>query len=296
MTSRAGLPWGRIAPGLFVLLWSTGFIGARMGLPHAEPFTFLTVRFAGVILLLAPLALILRRPWPGDPVLVAHIGVSGLLVHGLYLSGVFISIRMGMPAELSALIVGMQPLLTASVAGPVLGERVGPRQWAGFALGFVGVALVLGARMDSRGLFAGFDMGAVLWALAALLGIAFGTLYQKKFCTDMDLCTGSVVQYVAAGLVTGAAALLLETGEIHWTEEFWFALIWLILVLSVGAVMLLMWLIGSGEAAGVASLFYLVPPLTAVLAWALFGDWLGWTGLGGMAIAALGVALVVVKR
>lgn len=275
-------------PASFVLLWSTGFIGARLGLPHAEPLTFLTVRFAVAASLLTGLAAIVGARWPRRPAELAHAVVVGLLVHGLYLGGVFIAIGLGVEAGLSALIVSTQPILVAAVAGLALGERVERRQWAGMALGLVGVALVLAQKLGAAAPPAG-----VLACLVALLGITAGTLYQKRFGAGQDLVTGSVVQYLAAGLACGAVALAVEDRAIDWAPAFIVALLWLVLVLSIGAVTLLWLLIRRGAASAVSSLFFLVPPVTALLAWALFGETLGPTALVGMLVAVAGVALVV---
>ena len=274
-------------PALFVVLWSTGFIGARLGLPHAGPLTFLALRYALAAALLALVALAMRAPWPRRPRETGHYAVAGLLVHGVYLGGVFVGISLGVEAGVSALIVGLQPLLTAALAGAVLGERVAPRQWTGLALGLLGVALVL-ARKLGQG--PGDALGA-LACVAALLGITAGTLYQKRFCTGMDLRTGGAVQFAAAGLATAPLALLFEDARVEWTGEFAFALLWLVLVLSLGAVSLLYVLIRRGAASRVASLFFLVPPCTALIAWPLFGETLGPAALAGMALTAAGVAL-----
>ena len=274
-------------PALFVILWSTGFIGARLGLPHAGPLTFLSLRYSLACALLLLVALATRAPWPRRPAALGHYAVAGLLVHGVYLGGVFLGISLGVEAGVSALIVGLQPLLTAAFAGLLLGERVTGRQWTGLGLGLIGVALVLGPKLG-RG--PGDAVGAVA-CVAALLGITAGTLYQKKFCGGMDLRTGSVVQFAAAGLLTAPLALSFEETNVAWTGEFVFALLWLVLVLSLGAVSLLYLLIRRGAASEVASLFFLVPPCTALIAWPLFGEILGPLALAGMALTAIGVAL-----
>jgi len=274
-------------PALFVVLWSTGFIGARLGLPHAGPLTFLALRYGLAAGLLVLVALATRASWPRRPAEIGHYAVAGLLVHGVYLGGVFIGISLGVEAGVSALIVGLQPLLTAALARVSLGERVAPRQWVGLGLGLLGVALVL-ARKLGQG--PGDALGG-LACIAALFGITLGTLYQKRFCAGMDLRTGSVVQFIAAGLVTAPLALLFEGFRVAWTGEFVFALLWLVLVLSLGAVSLLYVLIRRGAAAEVASLFFLVPPCTALIAWPLFGERLGPLALIGMALTAAGVAL-----
>lgn len=284
-------------PILFVALWSTGFIGAKFGLPHAEPFTFLFVRCALTLALLVPLILLMRADWPRGPRLWGHIAVSGLLVHGAYLGGVFYGIYQGMPAGLTALLVGLQPLLTAALAGPLLNERLSKGQWLGLVMGLAGIALVLGGKLDpGEALFQGFGLGALASVLVALAGISLGTLYQKRFCTGMPLLGGTVVQYLATGALMGLGAWLFETRQIEWTPTFVLTLGWLVLVLSISAILLLMALIRRGEASRVASLFYLVPPVTALEAWWLFDERLPPLSLLGMAIAIAGVVLVVRGR
>lgn len=280
--------WVAMTPIAFVGLWSTGFIGAKYGLPYAEPLTFLLVRLSLVAALLSLLALAMRAPWPRRAADAGHIAVAGLLVHGVYLGGVFAAIDQGLPAGVTALIVGLQPLLTATLAGPLLGERVTPRQWAGFVLGLCGVLLVTWEKLV---LGAGQATSLGL-ALFALLGITLGTLYQKRFCSAMDLRTGTAIQYAATSVPLAAVALATETMEIDWTGDFIFALAWLGLALSVGAIFLLFLLIRHGAAAKVASLFYLVPPVTALIAWLMFDERLGVPALAGMAVAAAGVSLV----
>ena len=276
----------RGAPALFVLLWSTGFIGAKFGLPYAEPFTFLLIRLTIVAAVLAAVAAIMRAPWPKSGRLAAHIAVAGLLVHGSYLGGVFAAIRHGVLAGLTALIVGLQPLLTAAVAGPLLGERMRSRQWLGLALGLIGVALVVGGKLSLRA-----DAAGIGFAVWALLGITVGTLYQKRFCTAMDLRSGTAIQYAAASALLAVLAVTTETMKVEWSGRFIFALAWLAIVLSVGAVFLLFYLIREGQAARVATLFYLVPPVTATLAWLLFGESLSALALVGFALTAVGVAI-----
>ena len=281
----------RLTPLLFVLLWSTGFIGAKYGLPYAEPLTFLVARYVLVIGVMGVLALAMRAPWPASPREAVHIGVTGLLVQALYLGGVFMSIHRGLPAGISALVVGMQPLLTAALAGALLGERVSARQWAGLALGFGGVALVVGSKASVDGVDGDALVHMLIPALAALLGITAGTLYQKRFCPRFDLRTGSVLQFLPSLALTALIASQTETMVITWTGDFVFALGWLVLVLSVGAISLLNLLIRSGSAVNVASLFYLTPPTTALIAWAAFGETLTGLALVGMGITVFGVWL-----
>lgn len=282
MTSRSG----RVFPFLFVLLWSTGFIGARLGLPHTEPLTFLLIRYVAVIGLMTLVSLAWQAPWPTQPRAWFHIGMAGLLVHGVYLGGVFMAISKGLPAGVASLVVGVQPLLTAVVAGWLLGETVVRRQWLGLLLGFVGVGLVVSDKLG-----AAFGVQALVPALVALLGITAGTLYQKRFCPAFDWRTGSVAQFVPTAVVTALLALMTESFHVEWVGEFYFALGWLVLVLSIGAISLLNWLIRHSSAVNIASLFYLVPPSTALLAWLLFGDTFSSFALFGMALAVGGVYL-----
>jgi drug/metabolite transporter (DMT)-like permease len=259
----------RFAPLLFVGLWSTGFIGAKLGLPHAEPLTFLFIRYLSVIGLMTMLALAMRAPWPRDARHWFHIGVAGLLVHALYLGGVFTAISKGLPAGVASLVVGMQPLLTAVGAGWLLG-----------------VGLVVSGKIG-----AGFGLDALWPAFAALLGITAGTLYQKRFCPAFDWRTGAIAQFVPTAIATMIVAALTESFRVDWNGEFIFALGWLVFVLSIGAISLLNWLIRHGSAVNLASLFYLVPPCTALIAWALFDETLSGVALAGMALAVWGVYL-----
>jgi drug/metabolite transporter (DMT)-like permease len=281
--------WVGWMPATFVFFWATGFIGAKYGLPYAPPVTFLLYRFALVVALMLPIAILLRARWPPDRSQVVHIAIAGVLLHGGYLGGVFTAIHAGMSAGLSALIVGLQPILTALVAAPLLGERVAARQWVGLALGFGGVALVVAQRLTVGGL-GGFSLAM---AVLALVSITAGTVYQKRYCGAFDLRSGSVIQFVAAGLALAPFALAFEHEPVRWTGEFVFALGWLVLVLSIGAISLLTLLIRRGAATKVASLFYLVPPVAAAIAFFLFGETLAPLALAGFVLAVVGVAVVV---
>jgi drug/metabolite transporter (DMT)-like permease len=287
LRAEARPAWMSAMPGLFVVLWSTGFIGAKLGLPYAGPLTFLALRFALVTAVMLAVALALRATWPGRRE-AGHAAVVGLLIQFTYLGGVFVGISRGVTAGVAALIVGIQPILTAALAGPLLGDRVRKRQWAGLGLGLAGVVLVVWEKAD----LAGAELGGLLAVAAALLGITFGTLYQKRYCGGIDLRSATVLQNASAGAGMLACALLFEPMRVEWTGEFLFALLWLCLVLSVGATMLLLWLIRRGAASRVASLFYLIPPVTAFMAFLLFGETLGIAALAGMALAMAGVALV----
>jgi len=276
-------------PVVFVVLWSSGFIGAKYGLPYAEPFTFLLWRFAIVSVLLALAAWAWRARWPRTQREAGHIAVAGLLVHAGYLGGVFGAIHLRISAGEMAIIAGLQPVLTAMLAGPFLGERISKRQWLGVVLGFLGVVLVMHERIaPGQAPVAGY-----LSALFALASITFGTLYQKRFCSHMDLRSGGAIQFAVSAVAMVLAAGLFETMRVTWSAEFIFALAWLVVVLSLGAISLLYLLIRHGEAARVTSMFYLIPPVTAIMAFVIFGERLSFLALAGMALTVLGVALVV---
>jgi drug/metabolite transporter (DMT)-like permease len=276
-----------LAPVLFVLLWSTGFIGARCGLPYIEPLTFLAVRMAFVVLILGTIALIWRAPWPA-PGEAGHSLAAGLMVHGLYLGGVFTAISQGVPAGISALIPGLQPILTSTIANRFMGETVTRMQWFGLALGLAGVALVL---HDRTMLAAATPLGWVASVLS-LIGITLGALYQKRFCGNIDWRTGNLIQYIGAGTVFAFGSFAFETRVIHWSGELVFAIAWLVIVLSLAAVGLMYWLIRRSAATGFASLFYLVPVVTALMAYMLFGEKLDALSIAGMVICAAGVVIV----
>lgn len=280
----------RLVPALFVLLWATGFIGARYAMPWAEPFAFLAVRFAITCALLAPVMLWLRGV-AASPAQAMHSAIAGALMHGVYLGAVFWAIANGMPAGLSALIIGLQPLITALMARPVLGDRILPRHWTGLAIGFAGVVIVLAPRAAAS--LEGVNAATLGASFLAVLGMSAGTIWQKKYATGTDPVAGAVWQYVGGAVPMVLLALAFETGEFTLTGELVFALAWLVLVLSIGAIFLLMHMIRHGEIARVASLFYLVPPVTALLAWQLFGETLTFLQMVGMGIACLGVALAV---
>ncbi len=279
--------WAAAVPFLFVLLWSSGFIGSKLGVPYAEPFTFLTLRYCIVIAILAPIALLTCAPWPQGRGQMAHVAFTGLLIQALYLSGCVWSLRLGLPAGVLSLIVSMQPLFTAAFAGIALGERVLGRQWAGLALGFIGTILVVAHKTGSGGLTFIMTVPAIL----ALFGITIGTMWQKRFCPGFDLRTGAVVQYGASLIITALLAFTTETMQVQWSGQFIFALLWVALVLSISAITLLNMLIRCGTAVNVASLFYTVPAVTALMAWAIFGETLTGLSLLGMAVAVAGVWL-----
>jgi drug/metabolite transporter (DMT)-like permease len=279
------MSWG--FPALFVLLWSTGFIGAKLGLPYADPLIFLELRFLLVLVILLPLCWIFKAPWPSRR-RALQMAVSGGLLQAGYLGGVFASLHHGMPAGVSALVTGMQPVLTAVLGSWLLRETVTPRQWLGFFLGMGGVLLVVGDRIVVEGLSA----AAVGLSVFALLSITLGTLWQKRHGAGIDLRTGAAMQFMAAALILAPFAML-EGGAVRWSGEFVFALAWLVLVLSFGAIFLLLTLIRRGKATQVSSLFYLVPPTTALIAWPLFGETYSLSAAAGMGLAMLAVWLVM---
>ena len=276
-----------LMPGLFVVLWSTGFIVSKAGLPYAEPLTFLAVRFLLVLAIMLPVTLVMGARWPRG-MTVLHVAWVGVLVQTGYLAGIYVAISRGVPAGLSALIVGAQPLLTAALSARLTGEQIAGRQWLGLAIGFAGIALVMVDRLA----FGGSDAIGLLLCVVAVIAITIGSLHQKRHCVGADLRSGAVIQYAAAVLPVMILAPLFETMAIHWTMPFVVSMAWLVLVLSIGAISLYYVLIRRGAAARVASMFYLVPPTTALMGYALFGETLSLITVLGMVLAALGVALV----
>ncbi len=284
-----GSIWLALAPVLFVLLWSTGFIGAKLGIPYASPLLFLAVRFVASTLLLFLWVLAAGERWPRGLRLYLDLAVVGTLLHTVYLGGVYVAISWGLEAGSSALIVSLQPVLVAASAGVLLGERVRPLQWLGLVLGVAGVALVVYRKvgLSTEGL------AAAALCVGALLAISAAILYQKRRLTDVPLISGSALQFLFASLTSGLAVVLFEPDAwIVWSLDFVIALAWLVLALSLGAVGLFLLMVRHGAASRVSSLFFLVPPCTAVMAWAFFGEELGWLELVGMAVAVVGVALV----
>jgi drug/metabolite transporter (DMT)-like permease len=297
LSSRQSLPTmqsvKRFIPASFVVLWATGFIGARYAMPWAEPFTFLAIRFVLAAILFAGLTVVfgLRRASRAEAL---HATIAGVLMHGIYLGGVFWAIHRGMPAGLSALIVGLQPLITALLAGKFLGEAILPCHWAGLAVGLLGVVIVLWPKLGSIG--GGVTAATLTASLISVLGMSAGTVWQKRFASGGDLATATMWQYVGGSAVMILGSLAFETRAVTVNGELIFALVWLVLVLSIGAIFLLMVMIRDGEMSKVASLFYLVPAVTALIAWALFGEQLNLVQIAGMAIATLGVGLATARQ
>jgi drug/metabolite transporter (DMT)-like permease len=276
----------RAAPAIFVVLWSTGFIGTKYVIHNADPLTYLAIRMALVVGLMAIIVAIARPVWPNFTE-IGHSIVSGILVHGFYLGGTAVAISLSIPAGLSALIPGLQPILTSTIANRWLGERVTPLQWSGLLLGLAGVALILHDRpMSGQAGWGWFASGV------SLVSITLGTLYQRRYCGRIDWRSGNLVQYAAVTLFFTAGAFMFENRVVHWTAEFTLALVWLAVVLSIGSIGLLYWLIRHQAATSVASLFYLVPAVTAVMAYLLFDERLDTIAMIGMVACAAAVFLV----
>jgi drug/metabolite transporter (DMT)-like permease len=276
----------RAAPAVFVVLWSTGFIGTKYVLRGAEPLTYLAIRMVLVVVLLAVIAAITRPRWP-DWSGVGHSVIAGILVNGFYLGGTAVAIAHSIPAGLSALIPGLQPILTSTLANRWLGERVTPLQWTGLLVGLAGVVLILHDRPM------GGDAGWGWFASSvSLVSITLGTLYQRRYCGGIDWRAGNLIQYIAVAILFAAGAWLFESRVVHWTSEFVLSVIWLAVVLSIGSIGLLYWLIRRSAATSVASLFYLVPAVTALMAYVLFDERLDQVAIAGMVACAAAVFLV----
>ncbi len=277
-----------LTPPLFVLIWATGFIVARLVAPFADPITFLSLRFALAAMLLAILALVVRAPWPGSAREWRNGLIAGALLHGIYLAGVFWAVKHGLPAGIAALVAGLQPLATGALVGPLLGERVSARRWLGIALGCLGAGLVVAPKL---GAVDGFPPLPLAVCVVGMLSITLGTIWQKRTAAAADLRTNAVVHYLGALVVTVPLMLSLEDMRLEFTAPLWIGLVWSVLGVSIGAIGLLLVLIRRGEVAGVAALLYLVPPVSALMAFALFGETLSLIQVAGMLVATLGVAV-----
>ncbi len=277
-------------PFLFVFLWSTGFIAAKYALPFIEPFYLLFIRMAltiAVFLLLCAVLQVKRL----SAHQIGHQMVTGFLVHGAYLGGVFAAIKWGMPAGVSALVVGVQPVLTAFLGWRFFGLHLRAKQWLGLGLGLAGVTTVLlsTGQQDSVTL----TWPAMLAAVLALVGISTGTLYQKRFGSGVNLIAGSLWQYISAALLMAILAWGFESRDVVWDKQLIFALGWLVLGLSVTAILLLMYMIREGETTKVASYFYLVPPVASIEAWLLFDESLTLVAITAITVTVIGVYLVI---
>ena len=278
----------RFAPALFVLLWSTGFVGAKYGLPYADPFVFLSVRILLAAALLFALAKLMKMPIRIGSTAVVRSGLIGFFLHACYLGGVFYSIAQGLPAGVAAVVTSLQPVLVSVLAVKVLGEKLRTGQMIGLLTGLIGVILVLGPSIDTK-----IPTPAIVAILVALMGSTTATLLQKKMGADIPLISGTAYQYLFSGCVLGVIAIATQETSITWNLRFTASFVWLVLVLSVGAILLLLGLLNTGSAASVSSLFYLVPPATAIEAFFLFGEKVNTQGFLGIGITALGVWLVM---
>ncbi|HUS56080.1 MAG TPA: DMT family transporter [Thermohalobaculum sp.] len=276
-----------LAAPLFVVLWSTGFIGAKYGLPYIEPITFLVMRFSFVAVALLLWVLLARSAWL-TWAQARDAAVIGILLQAVYLGGVYEAIKLGIEAGVSALIVGLQPVLTAFIARQFLGERLTPVQWAGIALGFLGVGLVVMRKLDDG---VGNWRG-VVFCLGSLVGISIASILQKTRAASHPVRSSTLVQFIASLVVLVPLSFAFETREITWSGELIFTMAWLVLVMSLGALSLLLFLIRRGAASNVASLFFLVPPTTAVMAWGIFGEVLGPIEIAGIVMTTIGVLMV----
>jgi drug/metabolite transporter (DMT)-like permease len=282
------LKLAQFAPALFVLLWSTGFVGAKYGLPYADPFVFLSIRVLIAAVLLFVIAYLLKMPISIGRSAIARSSLIGFFLHACYLGGVFYSISQGLPAGVAAVVTSLQPVLVSMIAVKVLGEQLRISQIAGLLLGLCGTILVLGPSFNSH-----IPTAGIIAIVVALIGSTTATLLQKRVGADIPLVAGTAYQYLFTGLVLGVIALATGNTDITWSSRFTAAFVWLVLVLSVGAILLLLWLLNSGSAASVSSLFYLVPPATAIEAFFLFGEKVNTQGFLGIGITALGVWLVI---
>lgn len=288
MTNQGESGWIKAMPALFVLIWSTGFIVARYGMPYSPPMKFLLVRYALSIACFLPWIFLAKVKWPTSRAQWTHLAVTGVFIHAGYLGGVWAAVKAGMGSGLSALIVGFQPVLTALWLTSV-GGHITRRQWLGLVLGFIGLVMVVSRKFGQGGEADWLNMA---FATAALFSITIGTLYQKRFVSPCDVRTANVVQLMAASLVTLPLALL-ETESMQWNSGLAGAMAWSVLVLTLGGSSLFYLLIQRGAAASVTSLMYLVPPSTALLAWLLFSEPITVVAIAGTLLTALGVSLVV---
>jgi len=280
-----------MAPVAFVLVWSTGFIGAKFGLPYAPPLSLLAVRLGIASAALALLAVALRSEWPSSAAGYRRSALIGVMLHAGYLGGVFISIDLGLPVAISAIIVCLQPVCVAALARPLVGEQLVPRQWVGIALGFAGASLVLEPGLVAHQ-GATYGLPAVLAAVFALACSTLATLLQKRWGGGIPMIPGTAVQYAAATVVLAVLAIAFERRPIEWVLPLFAALAWMVLALSIGAVLLMFYLLRRGSAAGFSSLYFLVPPVTLAMGYVLFGQVLPPLALVGFAISAVGVLMV----
>ena len=279
----------RYIPFIFVLLWSTGFVGAKFGLPYAEPFTLLMWRMTFVVALFLIFIVLFKRP--RISVFDASIqGLVGLLIHGFYLGGIFAAIAINMPSGLTGLFVSLNPIGIAIFSGIVLNTSISKREWSGLVLGLIGVIIILYGASSWEGVI---STEGLIWLSFSVIAIVAGTLIQKRYSQKVDLITGSTYQYIAALLFFFSVSFFMETGEVEWNFRFMLSLAWLVVVLSIISILLLLFMIRHGEAAKVASYFYLVPPLAAFWGWLFFDEQWNWITIAGAGLV-IG-ALILIK-
>ena len=286
--------WIAAASASFVVIWATGFIVARLSAPHVDPLTFLTVRFGIAGILLAVLAMVFKAHRPGRRA-AAHAVVAGAMLHGGYLGACYWAVAQGLPAGIAALIAGLQPILTAIVAGKLLGERITPRHWLGLAVALAGLALVLAPKLDLSAT-RGITPVTILAMVFGAISITLGSIYQKRHVTHVDLLPGTAWQYVGGFIIVFLGALLSENFRFDATPDAWIALGWSVIVMSIGAILLLMALIRHGDVSRVSALIFLVPAVAAIMAWLLFDETLTLVQITGMLVCAIGVIIVTRGR
>ena len=279
----------KAAPALFVLLWSSAFIGAKFGLPFSEPLTFIFLRFVCVAAIFLFLSLLFKANWPGTWMQFAHIAFVGLLMHAFYLNCTFIALDYGVPISLAALIYGLQPIITLFIVSFLFHSHISSAQWAGVFLGFLGLILVLYDKLA----FNEAKLVPVLILVFGLFCITTGTIYQRRFCSAMNLLTGNFIQVFVGGVVTGIAAFYFESMIVTWNISFITALIWMILIVSLGAHTLLLFMLQQNQVAKVSSLLYLTPPTASVMAYFMFDELLSALAIAGVGVTVIGVALIM---
>jgi drug/metabolite transporter (DMT)-like permease len=294
MSSKSSSLFLILTPAVFVLLWSTGWIAARYAAPHADPLTFLSVRYVVAFIVIALFAIVVRAPWPATKIAIAHTLISGALIHAIYLGAIWWAIKKGVPAGISGLIAALQPLLTAAFGGWLIKEHVKPLQWLGVAVGFIGVLLVLEPKLVQSFSNNSNQSSLIIPILVNCIGMlsaTLGSFYQKRYLGTGDLRTITAMQYMGALIVTLPVALLFEDLRFDLVPETFYSLAWAVIPLSIGAISLMLVMIRKGAVSRVASLIYLVPPTVAVQAWLMFDEKLVTVQIIGMVVTALGVYL-----
>ena len=281
-----------VTPLIFVLLWSTGFIGAKYILPYAEPFVFLTIRYFFATLILVALAKILKESLKISKAAIKQSMIVAVFLHVIYIGGVFYAVSINISAGITAVIVSLQPILVSLLAIPLLGEKLSYRQVFGLALGFIGVFFLLSPKLFEGDLSTGFSTFGIICCVLALLGTTGGYLLQKKGGADIPFLAGTAVQFATSTIIFAIAAVIFEPLTVDITLEFVLALTWIVVALSIGSIFLLYYLLRRDSASSVSSLYYLVPPLTALQAYFFFEEKIKGIGLIGMVLAALGTLIV----